>query len=414
MNGAPVPRWTLFGGAVYMGVAATGVPGLAAILRTLDDHNAARIAFIAEVLLAVAALGLGAVQTRAALTGGTTLRTIVRVLGFAVVVVFIGLAVTIGNATGTTSGGEIVGVGLVISLAAAAAQAALAFFNAFEIGVCVRLMPMGEHLVRQRLSGLLAWAAAAHIALKLASDGSVFFGAAGAVCAALLAGSVGARGRVALTSLIAVLGFGLQARSFAGTMQQGSVDSLPFCVTEESSTHENDVLAKRVRGLSGVADAAADVEGDRVTVYVLPLGGGAPDAVMKTSAEKAIAGVDCSIWDGKQSVRASRFEVQGTKQVPMDVTAKFHANKEAPADADKIIDAAVRERFDVTKKDVALVRVSGRRNFPDPSPTGLLGWVDYRVGEAALRDRVTMLGAGSVVTIGKVDVTVIPPGADPK
>jgi hypothetical protein len=412
VNAPALPKWTVFGGAAYACVAATGVPGLAALLRAVDAQGADRVAFIAELPLALAAFGLGYLQTRAALTGGGLFRAILRVLVFAGVVVVIGAGVTIGNATGTTEGGGILAIGLMLSIAAAFVQSALALFNGWEIGLSVRLMPQGELAVRSRMSGLLAWASVSHIALKLVAGGSVLFGALGAICAAGLARSVGATRRVAFMSVTAVLGLGLQARGWSETVAHESLTALPFCATQENTAHEADVLARRVRALPGVADAATDTEGDRVIVYVLPLGGGPLDDATKKAAEQAIAGAQCSIWDGHDTVRGTRFEVQGTKPVTLDVTAKFHANKAVAPDSDKQIDAAVRAHFDVTKKDLSQVRVPGRQSFSEVWTGGLLGWVEYSVGPDALSTRLTALKPGSIVVVGKVDVTVIPPDAD--
>jgi hypothetical protein len=115
------------------------------------------------------------------------------------------------------------------------------------------------------------------------------------------------------------------------------------------------------------------------------------------------------MWNGHELARATRVDVQAARYVPLDVSVQFHPNGDAPPEVEKAIEAAVRSTFDTAKKDLPLVRVSGRDAFSEPSLPGLLGWADYRVGEAALRDRVTTLPSGSSVVVGRVDVTIVRP-----
>jgi hypothetical protein len=397
----------VWAGAALACVIATAVPGLAAILRGIEHSSAELEAFWAEVPLAFVTALFGALQTRAQLRQSRRWVGVLFVLLVAFMVFLIALGLAVADASHTVDGGAVLLVGLAGGLGAAVLQSVLAVVSWRAIASAVRLAAQGEAAMRGRFAGWLAWASALHVGLKAVSGGSMLFGALGGVAAVLLARPLQSKGRVAVGSVVALLGAGLQVKSCAGLSRDAAIHGLPLCETNshQDGIRQNDVLAKKAREVPKVADAATGVAGDAVSVYVLPVGGGALDAETKAAVEKAIAGVDCAIYLPAGELRATNIAVKPAQLVPLDVRATFHTRAKAPDGVEKAIDEAVRAVFDVTKTGLPLVRVSERDTFNVPREPGS-GWVELRVGEEDLAQHVKALPDGSVAQIGRVEVTV--------
>jgi hypothetical protein len=409
------PRWAVLSGAALAAVVATGVPGLAALLRSLGQSAPDVDAMVAEIPLALATAFFGAMQTRAQFRQAGRGIGVLLLFVNAAIVFFIGIGFVLHEAAGTVDGGPVLVIGAALVLGAAALQSAVAAYAWWAIARNVRDTradgASGEGASRLRWARWLLWLSGLHVVLKLSSGGSVTYGVIGAATAAALAlsarrlGTAATSAPLAISALVALVGFGIQAQAWGEMAHAQDLAQMPFCETADSIyNRETDVLAKPARSVAGVADAATDVSGVQVTVYVLPVGGGELDAATQAAVEKAITGVTCVFYDGHEYQRAEHVKVQGAMYANLDVTAYLNVSEQLiDGSQQKIVDA-VHAILDLKKPGLALVRVPRREAWSDPETPGIGGWVDYRVGESPLREKVTGAPPGTVPIVHAVEV----------